>query len=102
MSGWVRLCSETELPADGKAKEFSVHGLTLCVAKLRGKPFALDNVCPHRGGPLAEGTIEHGKVVCPWHQWEFNLITGVSTHSQSAKVATYELQLQGSEVMVKI
>jgi nitrite reductase (NADH) small subunit len=102
MGEWVRLCSHAELPAEGEAKEFSVAGKTLCVATLGGKPLALDNVCPHRGGPLAEGTIEAGKVVCPWHQWEFDLATGVSTHSQEAKVATYALQQKGEDVFVEI
>lgn len=102
MSEWVKLCSRSELPAEGEAKEFRVQGLTLCVAMFHGKPLALDNVCPHRGGPLAEGTVDHGKIVCPWHQWEFKLATGISTHSDRAKVATYELMQQGAEILVKI
>ncbi len=102
MSEWVRLCSRVELPSEGQAKEFSVLGKTLCVATLHGKPRALDNVCPHRGGPLAEGTVEHGKIVCPWHQWEFDLVTGVSTHSRDAKAATYALQQNGDDVLVEL
>ncbi len=63
---------------------------------------AFYNVCPHRGGPLAEGTVEHGKIVCPWHQWEFDLVTGVSTHSRDAKAATYALQQNGDDVLVEL
>lgn len=102
MSAWVKLCSRKELPTEGAAKEFSVKGLTLCVATLHGKPLALNNVCPHRGGPLAEGTIERGKIVCPWHQWEFDLVTGISTHSNKSKVAAYELKQEGDEILLKI
>ncbi|MDR5727432.1 MAG: Rieske (2Fe-2S) protein, partial [Terriglobia bacterium] len=61
MSELIKLCRRDELPAEGQAKEFSAAGRTICVATLGGKPLALDNVCPHRGGPLAEGTIERGK-----------------------------------------
>ena len=100
MSEWVRLCGRKDLPAEGEAKEFSVQGHTLCVATLKRTPLALDNVCPHRGGPLAEGTIEHGKIVCPWHQWEFDLATGAGT--PNLKAITYPLRLQGDDIMVEI
>lgn len=100
MGEWVRICGREELPAEAEAKEFCVRGHTLCVATLNGKPLALDNVCPHRGGPLAEGTIEHGKIVCPWHQWEFDLSTGAGTPNLSA--ATYPLRQQGDDVLVEI
>ncbi|MHB1857612.1 MAG: Rieske (2Fe-2S) protein [Acidobacteriaceae bacterium] len=100
MSEWVKLCRRDELPAEGQAKEFSVAGRTLCVATLGGKPLALDNVCPHRGGPLAEGTVEHGKIVCPWHQWEFDLVTGAGT--PNLKAVPYALRLVGDDVLVEI
>ncbi len=100
MSEWVKLCRRDELPAEGQAKEFSVAGRTLCVATLGGKPLALDNVCPHRGGPLAEGTVEHGKIVCPWHQWEFDLVTGAGT--PNLKAVPYALELVGYDVLVEI
>jgi nitrite reductase (NADH) small subunit len=102
MSEWVKLCGRPELPAEGEAKEFSVQGHTLCVATLKGTPLALDNVCPHRGGPLAEGTVEHGKIVCPWHQWEFDLATGQASNSSATKATTYPLRLQGDDVLVEL
>lgn len=98
----IRLCGRAELPAEGHAKEFTVKDKTLCVATVQGKPVAVDNVCPHRGGPLAEGSIEHGKVICPWHQWEFDLATGVATHSPHASVAVYRLEQQGDDIMVDL
>lgn len=102
MSEWIKLCRRTELPAEGEAKEFNVQGGTLCVATIDGKPLALDNICPHRGGPLAEGTIEGGKVVCPWHQWEFDLATGAATGSPGMKAVSYRLRLDGDDVLVEI
>ena len=102
MSDWVKLCRRGELPSEGAAKEFSVQGKTLCVATVGGKPMALDNVCPHRGGPLAEGTIEGGKVVCPWHQWEFDLATGAATGSPSIQAVVYALRIDGEDVLVEI
>ena len=102
MSEWLKLCNRAELPAEGNAKEFAVRGATLCVAMIDGKPLALDNVCPHRGGPLAEGTIEAGKVVCPWHQFEFDLATGAATDGSDMKAVAYALRQDGDEVMVEL
>ncbi len=102
MSEWLKLCNRAELPAEGNAKEFTVQGATLCVAMIDGKPLALDNVCPHRGGPLAEGTIEDGKVVCPWHQWEFDLVTGAASDGSDTKAVSYALRQNGDDVLVEI
>jgi len=41
-----------------------------------GELFALDNTCPHAGGPLGEGTLQGDLVRCPWHGWKFNVRTG--------------------------
>jgi nitrite reductase (NADH) small subunit len=102
VSHWIKLCSREQLPAEGHAKEFTADGLTVCVATIDGKPHALNNVCPHRGGPLADGTIEGGKLVCPWHQWEFDLATGQATGSSRKKALVYALRQQGEDVMVEI
>ena len=102
MGEWVRMCGREELPAEAAAKEFCVRGHTVCVATLKGKPLALDNVCPHRGGPLAQGTVEHGKIVCPWHQWEFDLATGEASHAPAAKATTYPLRQQGDDILVEL
>ncbi len=101
MSDWIQICSASELPAEGAAKEFSAGTHTLCVAMIDGEPLALDNVCPHRGGPLAEGTIEDGKVICPWHQWEFDLATGAATDG-SGSVAAYPLRRDGDAILAKV
>lgn len=102
MSEWLKLANRAQLPAEGEAKEFIVRDKTLCVAVIDGQPLALDNVCPHRGGPLAEGTIEGGKVVCPWHQFEFDLATGAGTDDSGAHAVAYSLRLKGEDVEVEI
>jgi nitrite reductase (NADH) small subunit len=101
MSALVRICSTSELPRPGKAREFSAGSRTLCVANFDGVIRALDNECPHRGGPLAEGMIEHGKLICPWHAWSFDPATGVTDASQE-RVAVYPVTVEAEEVFVKI
>ncbi len=102
MSDFMRLCSTAELPAEGEAKEFSAGGKTLCVACIGGEISAMNNECPHRGGPLAEGTIEEGKIVCPWHAWAFDPKTGQASHTPLARVEVYEVKVEGSDVYTKL
>ena len=101
MSQLVRICSKGELPKVGEAKEFAAASRALCIANVDGVLRALDNECPHRGGPLAEGMVEAGKVVCPWHAWAFDPATGATDSSQE-RVAVYPVSVQGEDVFVTV
>ena len=54
----------------------------------------MDNRCPHAGGNLSGGTVADGVVTCPWHDWDFDLKTGVCTHSRLACVPVYPVQVR--------
>ena len=62
--------------------------------------YALENTCPHQGGPLADGWIEDGAVTCPWHAWTFRLRDGRMTLGDFACVDTFEVRVEGDEVKV--
>jgi len=98
----VRICNVGEAPAEGHVGEYSAGKLTVCLAKLNGKLSALDNECPHHGGPLGEGTIEDGKVVCPWHAYAFDLTTGLCAELPREHVRVYEVTVTGDDVLVKV
>ena len=102
MSEWVRICSEKELPAVNRAREFEAANRTICVANVDGVVCAVDNVCPHHGGPLADGIVEDGKIVCPWHGWNFNSVTGKATHLPHAKVEVFRLSRRDGDVFVEV
>ncbi|HEY1678010.1 MAG TPA: Rieske (2Fe-2S) protein [Candidatus Sulfotelmatobacter sp.] len=99
---FTRLAPESELPATNSAKEFSCGAREICVANVNGIFSALDNVCLHVGGPLGQGTIENGKVVCPWHGWAYDPATGAAVHNPNAKVAVYPLQIENGEVLIDL
>jgi nitrite reductase (NADH) small subunit len=102
MGELVRICGKTELPQVGLAKEFAAGEKIVCVANVGGKICAIDNECPHHGGPLGQGTIEEGKIVCPWHSWSIDPMTGQASHFPQAKVAVYEIAIKGDDVLVAI
>ena len=51
-------------------------GRPIVLFNIDGEIFALDNTCPHAGGPIGEGPLEGEVVSCPWHGWKFNVRTG--------------------------
>jgi len=64
----------------GEGRAFGIDGEQVAVFRLRdGTLRAVSAVCPHRGGPIADGTIDRQVVLCPLHQHAFNLETGCSS-----------------------
>ncbi len=75
---FAKLAAQSDLPPTNEAKEFSCNGKTICIANVNGNYSAMDNVCLHRGGPLGQGMIDGGKVICPWHSWAWDVKTGAT------------------------
>lgn len=100
MADYVRIASISELPAEGEAREFECGSRTLCVARVNGALSAMDNVCIHRGGPLGQGVVMDGKIICPWHGWEFDPKTGKASQGRDMGVSVYDLKIEGEDVLV--
>ena len=98
----VRICSQSELPPPGQVREFTAGGRAFCVANLNGTISVIDGVCPHEGGPLGEGRIEAGRVVCPWHEYAFDLQTGASEQDAELKADVFAATVEEGELRVKI
>jgi nitrite reductase (NADH) small subunit len=102
MAEFIRIGSKADLPGDGEAKEFEVNGTTVCVANVDGKLAAMDNMCVHRGGPLGQGVVMDGKVICPWHGWSFDPKTGISDQNSDMGVKVYEIKVESEDVLVEL
>ncbi len=102
MPQFVKLTTRSELPEDGEAKEFTVGDKVICVANIGGKYSAMNNVCVHRGGPLGQGVVMDGKVICPWHGWQYDVVTGIPAENPQLKLDVYPLKIEGDDVLVEI
>jgi len=102
MPTFTRLATQSDLPATDEVKEFPCGEKMVCIANVNGTLSAMDNVCLHRGGPLGEGTIENGKVVCPWHGWRWDPKTGQADQDAKAKIAIYPLKIENGDVLIEI
>lgn len=84
-------------------KQFQLNGQDICVANIDGKFFAINNICSHEGGPLADGKLEGNEVECPWHQSKFDMTTGeVKSPPATEPQAVYEVKIEGDDIMVKL
>jgi nitrite reductase (NADH) small subunit len=99
---WVTLCKLSEAPAPGNVSEIEVGGVAVCLANVGGELSALDNVCPHRQGPLGQGWLEGDCVVCPWHSWMFHVKTGEAEYPTNERVGVFSLHVVGEEVLIEI
>ena len=63
---------------------------------------ALSGICIHRGGPLGQGQIHEGRVVCPYHLWEFDCATGEYDYDPARRVATYEVRTDGGDIYLQV
>jgi nitrite reductase/ring-hydroxylating ferredoxin subunit len=77
-----------------------INGKALALFNIDGTFYAIDNTCLHRGGPLGEGEVEGDEVSCPWHGWQYNVKTGVCVNNPAAKVATYQVKVDGTDLKV--
>jgi nitrite reductase (NADH) small subunit/3-phenylpropionate/trans-cinnamate dioxygenase ferredoxin subunit len=86
--------------APGTAKVIVVGGREVALFNVDGTFYALDNTCPHQGGPLAEGWIEGTRVTCPWHAWTFELTDGSMTLGDFASVDAFQVRIHDGTVFV--
>ena len=104
-----------ELPP-GTSRAVEGFGTTIALFNVAGELFALDNHCPHHGGPLCRGRISgtllpsapyeyrygrEGRVLtCPWHGWQFDLETGQALFDPLVRVPRYEARVEGDDIFL--
>lgn len=73
---------------------------SVALTKLHGQFGAIDNRCPHQGGPLGQGTLENDKIRCPWHGFDFDPFTGEAAGGPDFDVPTYPVEVRADGVYV--
>jgi nitrite reductase (NADH) small subunit/3-phenylpropionate/trans-cinnamate dioxygenase ferredoxin subunit len=86
----------------GTARALEVNGLRIAVFNLDGDYVAVDGRCRHRGGPLEEGYVSDGVVMCPWHWWRYDLRTGRRLDDPSVLLARYPVSVVDGYVRVDV
>ncbi len=95
---WTKVLGPDELP-EGRVLPVTCALTTVCMTHFEGQYGALDNHCPHQGGPLGEGSIEKGLLRCPWHGWDYHPLTGKAPGFDDG-VATYPVEVREDGIYV--
>ena len=98
---WTKLATLGELPKDSVI-EVQHQGELYAICNAGGELRALAGVCPHSGGPLGQGTLIQGLLVCPWHMWEFDSRSGACLVDDRMRIPTYDVKVEDGKVLVDI
>ena len=99
--GWHKILEPGEL-AEGRVRTVTVGRHSLAVSCYQGAFGALDNRCPHQGGPLGEGSIENGWLRCPWHGYDYHPLDGSPPEGFDDAPACYPVQARDDGVYVEL
>ena len=100
---WMRIAHVDSIPLrEGRAVHIAGHDIA--VFNLGNRFLAVENKCPHRGGPLADGIVSGGNVVCPLHAWKVDLASGEVTNQPAAPqcVKTFPVRVENGVISLEI
>ncbi len=97
----TKVCGVQDVPM-GEGRAVTIAGRRIALFRTRGGWYALDNTCPHMGGPLADGIVAERSVICPLHERSFDLASGAALNSDCAAVQAHRVSLSGDEVYVAL
>ena len=101
MAEFVKIAQVQDVPV-GSGISIDHQGKMIALFNCDGAFFAIDDTCPHQGGPLGEGELAGTVVTCPWHEWRFDARTGINTDDATCKVASYPVKVEGNDVLVQL
>ena len=87
----------------GRGATVELHGgKELALYNVGGEFYAIENFCPHRGAPLADGALTGHAVECDWHGWKFDVRTGACLNRPDQPVESYEVFVEDGWIKIKI
>jgi len=101
MTNWIRVGTEEQF-ADGALHTVSIERQHVVVARLNGRLFAFNALCPHAQGPMERSEVEGAIVSCPLHAWRFNLENGGRELHGYRSLATYRVKVNDGHVLVDV
>ena len=97
----VTVCRLSDLPPH-RGYLVEVAGEAIALFRVGDEVYAIENTCPHRGGPLAFGDLRGVTVHCPLHAWAFDVRTGRCDEFPEASLRTFPVHVDGEEVQLEL
>lgn len=94
------IAKKSDVPEGGCISVEGPDGKEIALFNVDGDIFALDNTCPHAGGPLGEGSMEERIVTCPWHGWSFDVRSGECQNNPDVSAKCFKVSVKGEEIIL--
>ncbi len=97
---FVKIGRSTEVP-EGRPEVFEIEDRHIAVYRLDGAYYAIEDICTHDGGPLAEGELDGQEVICPRHGARFDIKSGAATCMPAiTPVESYPVRVEGDDLLI--
>ena len=93
MNDWIEIGRLEQVPLRGARCVNTPAGKIAVFRTAENQVYAIENRCPHKGGPLSEGIVHGGSVTCPLHNWVFDLATGEAQGADEGQVRTFAVNV---------
>ncbi|WP_298857831.1 nitrite reductase small subunit NirD [uncultured Sulfitobacter sp.] len=100
MSDWMDIAALDDVPQRGSRVVKTPGGCVAVFRTAEDEVYALNNSCPHMGGPLSEGIVHGASVTCPLHNWVFSLETGQARGADIGRVDTYPAKVENGRILL--
>ena len=102
MSNWMKVCALDEIPRLG-ARVVQHGGIDIAVFRnAEDEVFAVEDRCPHKGGPLSQGIVYGRKVTCPLHGWNIELESGCAVAPDEGCAREFPIKIEGGRVWLDL
>ena len=102
MNDWVDIGCLEDVPRRGARCIKTPLGKIAVFRTADDRVFAIDDQCPHKGGPLSQGIVHGAQVTCPLHNWVFSLETGTAQGADEGAVRTYPLRRHQNRILIDV
>ena len=99
---WVEVSSLGDIPSRGARCVNTPEGRIAVFRTAEGQVFAIEDHCPHKGGPLSQGIVHGTRVSCPLHDWTVELETGIAVAPDEGGTVCYPVRIEDETVLVEL
>jgi nitrite reductase (NADH) small subunit len=97
---WIEIGRIEQIPLRGARCVNTPAGKIAVFRTAENQVYAIENRCPHKGGPLSEGIVHGSSVTCPLHNWVFDLATGVAQGADEGQVRTFAVEVMDGRIFM--
>ena len=101
-ANWAKIGEISDIPRQG-SRCVKAGDMTIAIFRtVEDNVFAIEDKCPHKGGPLSQGIVHDGCVTCPLHNWVISLETGLAQGADDGATKTFPLNIEGDEIFIDL